>query len=63
MITVLVRLSASYTGTTELMFLKFSVGDFYAMHEDVYVFLHTSPGYIGLPITSLQKQKKFLVIV
>jgi len=62
MITVLVCLSASYTRTTELMFLKFGIGDFYGMHEDVYVFFCASRGYEGPPITSFQKHKKVLIV-
>ena len=62
MITVLVCLSATYTRTTELMFLKFGIGDFYGMHEDLYVFFHTSRGYVGLPITSFQKHMKVLIV-
>ena len=62
MITVLVRLSASYTKTTELMLLKFGIGDLYGMHKDMYVFFRASPGYVGLPITSFQKHKKVLIV-
>jgi len=43
------------------MFLKFGIGDFYGMHEDVYVFFHAYPEYVGVPITSFQKHKVLIV--